>query len=820
MAKFKFPNNSFFKGEVSPKFYSRTDSKEYFAACKELLNVIPTIQGGAGRRPGTQFIANTLGIEVAPSLYQPHTMTSGGVETKTSTNPKRIIPFVGPDKTYAIIIGVTDTANFDSGIIFNSTMWSVATTDANDFVNGVTTPVNSYPLLWLGKFGGVTLPNTSAFRGYTLAQLPEVQYAQNGDTMILTHPEVMPIIIKRNNTDYFTAAPYYCSEPRYLYFQSAPTFVDTTSLIYNINYTLDTTPVPFTLMPFLDQNTNTSHTMSCSAATVGTGRTLTSSQQFFSSSHVGAFFKITDSAVTGLVEVTAYTSTTSVTVRVIKALSGTGAYANWEESAWSDYRGWPRSVCFYQQRAYYGGNKQFPNTLWASRVGNYLWLDSKGYADGGSRTENISDANDVGTAVAIAYGTRTNIDPYNVKIASTEASVIQWMSPDKNVIIGTKEREWIGSGSDPAQTMGPFNINFSPETKNGSTFVQPIRFGNGLMFIQQDGQTVREFVFNNQEDAYRAENLSKDAEHIIRKSLTYYAVTKDPSIVRMAYQQLETGILWCLDSNGGLFACSRDRETNQIAWHPHKIGGLISSETAKVLDICVIPRTEFDSTNFSQGSPRHLSDLYLLIMRTVNSNTVVYLERMAPEFQAATINNTSTLINNKPIYCDAAKIKTLGALGTAFSGYDYLEGQTVECIADGSYVGTKTVSSGTITLNSNALQLIAGLSFRAIINPLYLEAGSIIGSAIGTLKKIDTIVFNFVRSVGAKFGKSTSTADLETIDMRDSGLAAGTATPLFSGQIEKEFRGGYEKTLSVAIVQDDPMPMYVSGFSARGETND
>lgn len=809
MAKFKFPQNSFFKGEVSPKLYSRTDLKEYSQACKELLNAIPSVQGGAGRRAGSQFIAGTLRMAMPPFTEYPHTMTSGGIETTTTTNPKRIIPFVTPDTTYAIIIGVTDPTKYSTAAGYGP-FYVVEVSDINDFINGVDSTLVTQNI---GELSAVT----GDFAGYTAAQLSEVQFAQSGDVMILTHPECQPAIIWRQFSISgsgvligFGISPFY------------NTLVNNGNMLLTtvVRNTLDTAPVPYTVMPFQDQNTDTTLTLSVNNAAVGTGRTMTASSGLFTTSHVGAYYKITTAAVTGLVKVTGFTSQTVVTVEVIRALGGTGAYPNWEESAWSDYRGWPRSVCFYQQRAIYGGSKHFPNTIWASRVGNFQWLDAKGYADGGARSESTRDADNIGQAAAIAYGERVNIDPYSARIAATEASPIQWMSPDKNLIVGTKEREWIGKGPDPAQVMGPFNIDFSPETKHGTTFVQPARFGNGLMFIQQDGQTVREFVFNYQEDAYRAENLSRDAEHMVRKSLAYYATDRNPAIVRVAYQQLDTGILWCLDSNGGLFACSRDRETGQLAWHAHKIGGSYSGETPKVIDICVIPRTEIDATNFSQGEPRHLSDLYMLVLRTVNASTVVYLERIAPEFQAENIDNTSTNINNKPIFCDSAKVKTLGVAGTSFSGFDHLEGQTVECILDGSYVGTKVVSGGIITTDSSGLQLIAGLSFRTIINPLYLEAGSIIGSAIGTKKKIDTLVMNFVRSVGAKFGKSTATADLEIISMRDSDLAPATATPLFTGQIEKEFPGGYEKDLSVAIVQDDPMPMYLSGFSARGDTND
>ncbi len=816
MAKFKFPNSSFLNGEVSPKYYSRTEEKDYTQSCREFLNAYPDPQGGASRRPGSQFIAKMLTDVRAPDVVGLHTMIQSGVQTATTENPRRIIPFVTPDETYVLVLTVCDSTSI-SPIEFPP-MYFIRTSDMTDFTNGVDSTCDTYVVSWItaAAYYNNTLPYGKVPQGWTQAQMNEIQYAQSGDTIILTHPDVPPVIIQRLDSVTFLGYPYFVKISPKLIFSANPY----AGIELALSNTLDASPVPYTLMPFLDQNTDTSHTMTISNAAAGAGKTLTSSTAFFQSSHFGSFFKVTSGGVTGLAVVTAYISSTVVTVTVIRAFPGTGAYPNWEEAAWSDYRGWPRSVTFFQQRAIYGGNKHFPTTTWGSRIGNFQWLDAKGYADGGARTENVQDQDRIGQAVAIAYGTRANVDPFSAQLAANEASPIQWLSSDNNLILGTKSREWIGSGTDSSQALGPLNIGFSPQTAYGTTIVQPIRVGNGLIFIPQDGQRVREFVFNSQEDAYSAHDLNFKSEHMVRKSLSLYSTVNTPAISQLAYQDADSPRIWCIDTNGGLFACSRNRELDQRGWHFHKIGGTLSSETAKVIAICVVPRTEINATLYSNGMPRHVNDLYMLVHRTINSIAVCYLERIGPEFQANTIDNTSTNIDNKPIYCDSAKVKTLGAPGTAFSGYDHLEGETVECIVDGSYIGTKVVSSGVITLSSNATQLIAGLSYRTIVNPLYLEAGSIIGSAMGTFKKIDTLVMNFVRTVGAKFGKSTATADLETIDMRASGLAAGTATPLFTGQIEKEFRGGFEPDLNVAIVQDDPMPFHISGFFARGDTND
>ena len=207
--------------------------------------------------------------------------------------------------------------------------------------------------------------------------------------------------------------------------------------------------------------------------------------------------------------------------------------------------------------------------------------------------------------------------------------------------------------------------------------------------------------------------------------------------------------------------------------------------------------------------------------RTVNSGTKYYIERISKEFQHTDIYNSSASIDNKPVYSDCAKLVILGSAGKTFTGFSYLEGQTVACVADGSYVGTKVVASGSIVLTDNATELIAGLPYSQQVVTLPIEAGAIIGSAMGAVKRIDRIVMNFVRSIGAKFGKSTDAADLITVNMRDSNtVAADDPTPLFTGQKRDDFTGEYEGDSKVAFVQDNPLPMSISGFSVKGITYD
>ena len=53
--------NNFSAGELSPTLYTRTDIQQYGNGAKTLKNVIPLVEGGVRKRPGTLFLSAQVG---------------------------------------------------------------------------------------------------------------------------------------------------------------------------------------------------------------------------------------------------------------------------------------------------------------------------------------------------------------------------------------------------------------------------------------------------------------------------------------------------------------------------------------------------------------------------------------------------------------------------------------------------------------------------------------------------------------------------------------------------------------------------------------
>lgn len=758
MGKFRLPTNSFLLGEVSSKFYGRYDIREISQACRNLLNSFVRPQGGSFRRPGSRFVT--------------HQGQDRFAAAKTFAEPIKLIQWnINQSESYVIIFADYDAASTTPEVlnVFRVSSEAYATISYND-----------------GNFTASTFTLTSS-------QVKDIKYAQFNDLMICVHPNHYPVAVYRLSSSKFgyssmlvrTVIRDFGGTPLAvgIFGPSAPNNLDW----YNT-------------IPFLDINKDPSATLTPSATT-GT-ITLTSSVNFFTASHVtvwagstfGARFRLFDASTGkwGICELQTVVDATHATARVAPTnpMGSTAATNVWQESAWSDARGWPRTVGFYQNRVVYGGNTSFPNALWFSQLDDIYEM-----------ARPVSGANDN--------------DAFTFNIGTGELNAIQWLSVGKTLIVGTSGEEIIVSGTDPNEAISNSNISASPETGYGSEYVRPIRIDNALLFVQRSGLKVREFQFNLSEDAYTSRDLNRFADHMGLKAYDYYASVTIPKIIEIVYQGGDNPIIYTLDNNGVVNALMRDKESNGLAWTPLKLGGKFGSGTEPpvVLSMCAV--TSINGLD---------DELWLYVKRTINSATVYFIERITREFFGTGLAQSSASSSHfYPYYLDCAINQTLGAPGTGFNGYTRLNGDTVHVIADGNYIGTKVVgasSSNTITLASNATTITAGYTYQSIVSPILPDVGSVIGTAIGAVRRINDIAIRFRRTVAAKFGRTTSANDVEEIVFRPASVSTSLPIPLFDGIKRRSFNGEYDRDPQIYIYQDDPLPMEVTSFSADGVTYD
>lgn len=729
MARFNHAANNFLSGEVSPKILARGETQEYKQACEELLNMLPYSQGGVERRPGSQFVASQL--------------NSASIRSET-----KLFPFnISNSESY--IIAITRETNaystsFKAYAINTSTLSEYAVT--------------------LSSGWSPHIPSDS--------DLDTLSVAQYGDFLFFAGANVYPFVVFRTALNTISAVT------RNFPFSGLPT-----TLGDYLPYRLNSTPAILTLSA-----------VAVGAATLtltpGTSGYLFDSSMYDSLNVGNTFFAFVDGANYGFAYVTGYTSTTSLSVQITKACPAgfTGGLTTWFESYWSKFRGYPRTVCFYDQRSVYSGSSAYPNYVWGSQLANiHKFVDA---------------------ANQIVTGTVTNSMPFLTQIASSENTQVQWVSSGKKITTGTGGREYQVFGPDTTQTIGATNVGSNAETSHGSDYVQPARLDSAVLFVQRSGKKVMEYVFDLREESYRVRDLSTIADHMVYKGIDRFATFTEPRFKKLQYSGANS-VIWVLDTNGVLTSITRDRTTDSLAWTEHDIGGDFGGENAVVMSIAV--------ANSGDGS---YDDLWMIVKRTINSSTVYYIERINRPFYAEELTGSSTSILDKPVYVDSSKLVQVSPANTVFTGFSHLIGQTVSCLADGLYHGEKVVDgSGQITLDTEATELVAGLKYTSKITPVVPDAGVVTGSSLARPKKMDKVAVRFHRTVGAQLVRKSDGVS-EDIIFRTADLAGDDPIPLFSGFKDLDFPGTGEKDEKLTIQTELPLPMGILGIFIRGTSND
>ena len=306
------------------------------------------------------------------------------------------------------------------------------------------------------------------------------------------------------------------------------------------------------------------------------------------------------------------------------------------------------------------------------------------------------------------------------------------------------------------------------------------------MFVQRASRKVRELVYNFDSDSYQAPDLTVLAEHITNTGVT-----------EMAFQQEPDNIVWCVLTDGRLVGMTYRREEQVVGWHEHIIGGSFGSGNAVVESIAVVPG------DLNEDS------VYMVVKRTVNGSTVRYVEYFS-SFDFGTDVQDAFFVDSGLTYT--------GSAATTISGLGHLEGQTVSILANGASHPTKVVSSGAITLDRSTTKAHIGLGFNSTLQTMRVDAGGTEGTAQGKIKRIHDITLRLFRTVGIQVGSSES--EIDRIPFRSSADAMGSALPMFTGDKEVEFRGGYDNDGFIVVKQNQPLPTTILAIFPRLQTFD
>ena len=419
----------------------------------------------------------------------------------------------------------------------------------------------------------------------------------------------------------------------------------------------------------------------------------------------------------------------------------------------------PSVVTFFEQRLVFANTNNNPQTLFFSKNGDYL---------------NFA----VGTA---------DDDALIYTIASNDVNAIRYMSSTRVLTVGTTGGEYVVTATSDGPVT-PTTTVIRKYSNYGTAPTQPVQVADVTLFLQRGGRKVREFRYigDVNASAYQAPDMTILAEHITQGG-----------IVQFAYQQEPDSVIWCVRTDGTLLGMTYRREEEVVAWHKHVIGGEFNGGNAVVESIATLPTDTGED------------ELYMIVKRTIGGVTKRYIELMKPfDFQADTRN---------AFFVDSG-LSYSGAATSNLSGLHHLEGQEVQILVNGAVHPDKEIIDGAVDLNFPAETAAIGYTYTSSLQTMRLESGSSDGTSQGKPKRVHGITMRILETVGIEVGSNEDNAD--RIPFRDSSMLMDQAVPLFTGDKEIEFPGGYDVDDRIFVRQDQPLPMTVLALFPRMNTFD
>ena len=544
---------------------------------------------------------------------------------------------------------------------------------------------------------------SSPVSALTADQVQEMKWTQSADTLILVHPDVQPIEISRTSDTVWTTAA--------ITFSNIPPFAFGAITV-----------------------TEPAASITPSAAT-GKNVTVTASSGVFNASHVGQYINVKTG---GLLFITGYTSGIVVTCTIQSDLPNTSAIAagNWEletgyEDVWSSAKGWPVSVTFFQGGLWFGGSKSRPQTIWRSVINDFFNFD---------------------------IGQGLDDEAIDVTIDDDQVNAIQNVVPGRNLQFFTTGGEFY-IPTDPGTPITPSNARLIKSTSHGSVNARPISVDGVTLFVEGDdadgGYVVRQFVFNEVEQSYNADDVSLVSSHLIRapKRIATRGSTSDSP----------TNYVYFVNEDDGTVAVLNImRSQKLLAWTLFETGDGDEFEDVVTLD----------------------REVYFAVKRTIDGDVVRYIEKL-----------------DSQNFMDASERQS-GSDKTVWTGFDHLDGETVKVRGDDFILSDTLVTSGILTSSEPVDEVEAGLNFAAKVTLLPIQAPDQSRIRTGDYRRLVFINLhlsqsrNVIVQQGAKTYKPAFRQFGE--DVLDDPIT------LFDGW-KKVYLNGVDRNVEITITQEEPL---------------